>query len=90
MIDKYDSLERKLGIKIKELDEFKMAQKLKKGARMINDDHKFISKLNTGKYELVEDEELFEDGELKKNKVYDKVINHVFYVGDWVVMRKVD
>ena len=57
---------------------------------MSNDDYQYTSKLNTGRYEVLEDEELFEDGELKDDQVYNKVINHVFYIGDWVVMRRVD
>ena len=57
---------------------------------MSNDDYQNTSKLNTGRYEVLEDEELFEDGELKDDQVYNKVINHVFYIGDWVVMRRVD
>ena len=67
-----------------------MAQKLKKGARVMNDDHKYISKLNTGKYELIEDEELFEDGECSIDDVRAKILYHVLQIGDWVVMRGVD
>ena len=57
---------------------------------MSSNDYQYTSKLNTGRYEFLEDEELFEDGELKDDQVYNKVINHVFYIGDWVVMRRVD
>ena len=90
MIDKYDSLERKLGIKIKELDEFKMAQKLRKGARMINDDFLYTSKEMIGKYEMVEDEEIYQDGELNNKQAISNAVDHIFHVGDWVVMRRVD
>ena len=57
---------------------------------MSDKDYQYTSKLNTGRYEILEDAELFEDGELKNDEVYNKVINLVFYIGDWVVMRKVD
>tara|TARA_R100001443_G_C3359088_1_gene178651 strand:+ start:331 stop:504 length:174 start_codon:yes stop_codon:yes gene_type:complete len=57
---------------------------------MSDKDYQYTSKLNTGRYEILEDAELFEDGELKNDQVYNKVINRVFYIGDWVVMRKVD
>ena len=57
---------------------------------MSSNDYQYTSKLNTGRYEFLEDEELFEDGELKDDQVYNKVIKHVFYIGDWVVMRRVD
>ncbi len=57
---------------------------------MSDKDYQYTSKLNTGRYEILEDAELFEDGELKNDEVYNKVINRVFYIGDWVVMRKVD
>ena len=57
---------------------------------MSDKDYHYTSKLNTGRYEILEDAELFEDGELKNEQVYNKVINRVFYIGDWVVMRKVD
>ena len=54
---------------------------------MSDKDYQYTSKLNTGRYEILEDAELFEDGELKNDEVYNKVINRVFYIGDWVVMR---
>ena len=37
--------------------------------------------------EEVPDEDLWEDGELKKDEVFDKINYHLFVEGDWKLMR---
>ena len=37
--------------------------------------------------EEVPDEDLWEDGELKKDEVFDKINYHLFVKGDWKLMR---
>ena len=38
--------------------------------------------------EEVPDEDLWEDGELKKDEVFDKINYHLFVEGDWKLMRR--
>ena len=40
--------------------------------------------------EEVPDEDLWEDGELKKDEVFDKINYHIFVKGDWKLMRRKD
>ena len=40
------------------------------------------------KYEMVEDEEIFKDGELDRRMAEQNLLMHVFDVGDWIVMRR--
>ena len=39
-------------------------------------------------WEDVPDEDLWEDGELKRDEVFDKINYHLFVEGDWKLMRK--
>ena len=39
-------------------------------------------------HEEVPDEDLWEDGELKKDEVFDKINYHLFVEGDWKLMRR--
>ena len=57
---------------------------------MNKDDYVFKSKEMLGKFELIEGEELFQDGELDRYAAEQNVLLHVFDAGDWVVMRRVD
>ena len=57
---------------------------------MSNDDYLYTSKKLIGKYEIVEDEEIYQDGELNQKRAIENAINHIFYVGDWIVMREVE
>ena len=40
------------------------------------------------RWEDVPDEDLWEDGELKKDEVFDKINYHLFVEGDWKLMRR--
>ena len=42
------------------------------------------------RWEDVPDEDLWEDGELKKDEVFDKINYHLFVEGDWKLMRRKD
>ena len=57
---------------------------------MDKDDYIFKSKEMLGKFELIEAEELFQDGELDRYAAEQNVLLHVFDVGDWVVMRRAE
>ena len=41
-------------------------------------------------WEEIEDEELWEDGELESAQVQHKIIKHVMQVGDWKLIRRID
>ena len=41
-------------------------------------------------WEEIEDEELWEDGELDSAQVQHKIIKHVMQVGDWKLIRRID
>tara|TARA_Y100000401_G_scaffold64188_1_gene51029 strand:- start:3016 stop:3195 length:180 start_codon:yes stop_codon:yes gene_type:complete len=41
-------------------------------------------------YEQVPAEELYEDGELTAVQVNNKVLDRVFYIGDWILVRKIE
>ena len=41
-------------------------------------------------FEEIPDEELFEDGELNKYQVKEKIARRVLEVGDWTIVRRVD
>tara|TARA_Y100001951_G_C11169945_1_gene199671 strand:+ start:54 stop:233 length:180 start_codon:yes stop_codon:yes gene_type:complete len=56
---------------------------------MSNDDYLYTSKKLIGKYEIVEDEEIYQDGELNQKRAIENAIDHIFYIGDWVIMREV-
>ena len=62
---------------------------LKEDKQMSNDDYIFKSKELLGKYDLIEDEEIFQDGELSEKQAIENAIDHIFYIGDWVIMREV-
>ena len=57
---------------------------------MSNDDYIFKSKELLGKYDLIEDEEIYQDGELSENQAIANAVEHIFRIGDWVVMRRAD
>tara|TARA_R100000781_G_C4035268_1_gene112011 strand:+ start:150 stop:536 length:387 start_codon:yes stop_codon:yes gene_type:complete len=42
------------------------------------------------RWEEVPDEDLWEDGELKKDEVFDKINYHLFVEGDWKLTRRKD
>ncbi len=62
---------------------------LKEDKQMSNDDYIFKSKELLGKYDLIEDEEIFQDGELSEKQAIANAVEHIFYIGDWVIMREV-
>tara|TARA_R100000664_G_C2743739_1_gene131866 strand:+ start:658 stop:819 length:162 start_codon:yes stop_codon:yes gene_type:complete len=39
-------------------------------------------------WEHIPDEDLFEDGELKIDEVFDKINYHIFVKGDWTLIRR--
>ena len=39
-------------------------------------------------YEEILDEDLFEDGELDRKEVEEKIVNRVLNIGDWIVVRR--
>ena len=41
-------------------------------------------------YEQVPSEDLYEDGELTAVQVNNKVLDRVFYTGDWILVRKIE
>ena len=41
-------------------------------------------------FEEIPDEELFEDGELNKSQVKEKIARRVLEVGDWTIVRRKD
>ena len=41
-------------------------------------------------FEAIEDEELFEDGELELSEVLNKIKSRVFIDGDWILIRRID
>ena len=57
---------------------------------MSNDDFLYTSKELTGKYEMVEDEEIYQDGELSEKQAIANAVEHIFRIGDWVVMRRAE
>ena len=57
---------------------------------MNNYDFLYTSKELIGKYEMVEDEEIYQDGELNDKQAIANAVEHVFYIGDWVIMRRAD
>jgi len=63
---------------------------LKEDKQMSNDDYIFKSKELLGKYDLIEDEEIYQDGELSEKQAIENAIDHIFYIGDWVIMREVE
>ena len=63
---------------------------LKEDKQMSNDDYIFKSKELLGKYDLIEDEEIFQDGELNNKQAIANAVEHIFRIGDWVVMRRAD
>ena len=47
----------------------------------------YINALNQ-QFEAIEDEELFEDGELELSEVLNKIKARVFIEGDWKIIRR--
>jgi len=41
-------------------------------------------------FEEIEDEELWEDGEITDKQVRDKIFFHLFHTGDWKLIRRID
>ena len=41
-------------------------------------------------FEEIEDEELYEDGELSDKQVKNKVFFHLFHTGEWKIIRRID
>lgn len=41
-------------------------------------------------FEEILDEDLWEDGELGQAEVQDKIIHHILYKGDWILIRRID
>ncbi len=39
-------------------------------------------------YREIPDEELWEDGELERKQVIDKIIYHILEKGDWLIVRE--
>ena len=56
---------------------------------MSNDDFLYTSKELIGKYETVDDEEIYQDGELNEKQAIANAVEHIFRIGDWVIMREV-
>ena len=54
------------------------------------DDYYYTAKKLIGKYEMVEDEELYQDGELSEKQAIANAVEHIFRIGDWVVMREIE
>ena len=63
---------------------------LKEDKQMSNDDYIFKSKELLGKFELIEDEEIYQDGELNRDQAIKNAVEHIFCIGDWVVMRRAE
>ena len=63
---------------------------IKKRYLKSQDDYIFKSKELLGKYELVEDEEIYQDGALNENQAIANAVEHIFRIGDWVVMREIE
>ena len=49
-----------------------------------------IKLLEHENWEDVPDEDLWEDGELKKDEVFDKINYHLFVEGNWKLVRRKD
>ena len=47
-------------------------------------------KRNIDNWEEVPDEDLWQDGELKLDEVFDNINWHVFHKGDWILIRRKD
>ena len=62
----------------KEYHEYYTRRKQKKGT---------LDGFNVDNWEEVPDEDLWEDGELKKDEVFDKINYHLFVKGDWKLVR---
>ena len=41
-------------------------------------------------FEEIEDEELYEDGEINDKQVKDKIFFHLFHTGEWKLIRRID
>ena len=54
------------------------------------DDYYYISKEFPGKFQEVEDETIYQDGELNRNQAEANLLEHIFDIGDWVVMERMD
>ena len=54
------------------------------------DDYYYQAKELIGKYEMVEDEEIYQDGELGRRMAEQNLLLHVFDIGDWIVMRRAE
>ena len=44
--------------------------------------------MNMNNWEEVPQEDLWQDGELKKDEVFDSINYHLFVEGDWKIMRR--
>ena len=41
-------------------------------------------------WEEVPAEDLWEDGELNERQVHQKVLNNLFYTGEWILVREIE
>ena len=55
-----------------------------------NDDYLYMSKEFSGKYMEVEAELIYQDGELNDVQAIANAMDHIFNIGDWVIMERVD
>ena len=57
---------------------------------MNKDDYMYISKECPGKFQEVEDEIIYQDGELNHKQAMANLLNHIFNIGDWVIMERME
>ena len=55
-----------------------------------NDDYLYMSKEFSGKYQEVEAELIYQDGELNEVQAIANAMDHIFNIGDWVIMERMD
>ena len=55
-----------------------------------NDDYLYMSKEFSGKYMEVEAELIYQDGELNDVQAIANAMDHIFNIGDWVIMERMD
>ena len=54
------------------------------------DDYLYMSKEFSGKYMEVEAELIYQDGELNEVQAIANAMDHIFNIGDWVIMERMD
>ena len=55
-----------------------------------NDDYLYMSKEFSGKYMEVEAELIYQDGELNDVQAIANAMDHIFNIGDWIIMERMD